>query len=667
MSEPCTDLGAELPSFSSSEFGFLKDIYQETCVFCQSQEGQRKVLRCLHVAFKPCISEHLSGQNTLTCVRCHKDTPDPGPGRTLVNSLVDWPRLEAVSEPAASDQPALCQHSDDDGTTATGRCGECDLLLCASHSFVHGLSKKTRGHAVLPLKSAKRRSDDCQLHPANRVTTFCHTCDVWLCEKCMTKSEHVLHNSEASASYCETVSEDLKMKLQLVTERRDIVAEEEEVNAQLIAVNDGTQSLSDDITRIFDSAHETLKKREEKLKDTLDKKRGERLEILERRRESAQETRRQLLVSTHLLKALEGNDLAQVSYAIKNISGQTTKELHQPPIVLGGSINGLDDKSGSVACAMDCILHFEDPVIPQPTEPFDCSSHAYCDMFDPTQKSAGAILSNQNRVVTACPKSQCVPVEGDDSDDYEFQTVCSAGYFTSGAVYFELVLQSLCRSDQQADNSHSDHGDPHHNTDDDGSSKIANGQDNNLAGFDSDDMIDHLEEDLLDRIRVPNSHATSGTARDDGTAVSVDDAAVEDDDSTEDDEEDDGTDVTDATEDDEEDDTDTDQPCCSMIGVSVPGAHQSISTVFHMKKEKQMCWAGSKSNLHLVLGGKLGQPWRRDDIIRLKLDCDAHKMTAVHVRSGDRQTLDMPAGPVCLAVVLLYDDSVRLMVPKVLI
>ena len=50
---------------------------QDKCVFCQSNDCQRKVLRCLHVACKPCIVEHLSGKNTITCVRCHKDTPGP--------------------------------------------------------------------------------------------------------------------------------------------------------------------------------------------------------------------------------------------------------------------------------------------------------------------------------------------------------------------------------------------------------------------------------------------------------------------------------------------------------------------------------------------------------------------------------------------------------------
>ena len=447
---------------------------------------------------------------------------------------------------------------------ATGRCGECDLLLCDNHSSVHGLSKKTRGHVVAPLQGAKTGSDNCQLHPAERTCTFCRTCDILLCEKCIAKSDHVDHNCVGEVTFAGTVSEALQIEIDYLSGKHDLTADKDDMSAQLTAVNDDAKSLSDDISRIFDGAHETLKKQEEVLKGTLDKRRWERLAVLEKGMEVLTEKMRQRLVSKHLLTTLDGKDLIRVFSAVKtSLKAQTPTADKVPPVhpvVLGVDLDyRRGDKPEKIARATECFLRNRGPNERQHLELFDCSSYTYCDVFDPQRKSAGAVLSSQNHIVSTAPvRSTYLQNTGAPNSKSEWQTVCSAGFFNSGVVHFQLILQ---REDCGAD-----------------------------------------------------------------------------------------------------------QYVAAFVGVSDLDGGPSIDSIFPCFPEKRfMAWSGLTNHIEYTAGGELGQPWKTGDSIRLKLDCKESTMTAIHVPSGAGRIMAIPAQPVCLAVALPVNCSVRLVVPELLI
>ena len=100
------------------DYEFLGSVSQEQCVFCHSSSAKLKVMRCFHLACVTCASDHLRYDNTLRCCRCQMYTLDPGPGRKLLESLVDWVPLakgrqltEASSE-CASDEVQSGQDDD---------------------------------------------------------------------------------------------------------------------------------------------------------------------------------------------------------------------------------------------------------------------------------------------------------------------------------------------------------------------------------------------------------------------------------------------------------------------------------------------------------------------------------------------------------------------------
>ncbi|XP_065177370.1 RING finger protein 207-like [Sycon ciliatum] len=62
-------------------------------------------------------------------------------------------------------------------------------------------------------------------------------------------------------------------------------------------------------------------------------------------------------------------------------------------------------------------------------------------------------------------------------------------------------------------------------------------------------------------------------------------------------------------------------------------------------------WHCRADNSEFCVGSsnKLGQPWLRDDVIVLRLDCDRHTLTGVNERTGYSETIAVPARRLCFA------------------
>ena len=103
----------------------------------------------------------------------------------------------------------------------------------------------------------------------------------------------------------------------------------------------------------------------------------------------------------------------------------------------------------------------------------------------------------------------------------------------------------------------------------------------------------------------------------------------------------------------------------NFVGVAFPNTRPSSPSLVETDSGF-IGWAGKEMNMDQVTVGRLGQPWQDGDVIRIRMDCDAHRLTAVHVRSGDRDTIEIPSRYVCLSVGL-SDNSIRLRVLSVVI
>ena len=555
MSEPNQVYAEAVLDSSESEISFLKYVCQDKCVFCQSNDCQRKVLRCLHVACKPCIIEHLSGENTLTCVRCHKDTPDPGPGRRLADSLADWPEFSSTdSQPLASgtqSTPFCQQCSDEDEEAAVSKCGECDLYLCDGHSTVHGVSKKSRSHTLTSLQSAQPGSPNCQLHPANPLESVCKTCDILCCAKCITTSGHKDHAVTSTAEYAEAVSHRLGDQMSKINRESALITEEEEeIDSQIASVMNETKTMSETISQRFESRRNALQKKEEEMKNELDKQCWAKLKILEGRKEMVKERRAKQLTSQHLLKSCSGASLVQISPAITcSVEEEKSIAASKPltAIVLGGRFTSERDDEIAEDTSTICSLSFASTGAE--LEQLDCASYSYCNLFDPQRKSRGMTVSDQNHVAAACSESECGEAVN-NTNHYLWQQIPSIGNYNQGTVRFELECLGDCYD--------------------------------------------------------------------------------------------------------------------TFLGVTFPNTKPSFPA-FAKLNSKLVAWAGWEENMGPVAGGRLGQPWKKGDVIRLKMDCDAHQMTAVHVRSGDQDTIEIPSRYICLSVALCCNESIRLRIPSAVI
>ena len=306
--------------------------------------------------------------------------------------------------------------------------------------------------------------------------------------------------------------------------------------------------MSETISQRFESRRDALQKREEEMKNELDKQCWAKLKILEGRKELVKERRAKQLTSQHLLKSCSGVSLVQVSPAItcsveeeKSIAGSESTAA----IVLGGRFTSERDDAEDTSTI--CSLSF--PSTGAELEQFECASYSYCNLFDPQRKSRGVTVSDQNHVATACSESECGEAV-DDTNNHLWQQISSVGNYNQGTVNFELECLENCQ--------------------------------------------------------------------------------------------------------------------LTVLGVALPNTKPSFPA-FAKLNSKWVAWTGWERNMKFVAGGGLGQPWGKGDVIRLKMDCDAHQMTAVHVRSGDQDTIEIPSRYICLSVAFYCNESIRLRIPSAVI
>ena len=78
-------------------------------------------------------------------------------------------------------------------------------------------------------------------------------------------------------------------------------------------------------------------------------------------------------------------------------------------------------------------------------------------------------------------------------------------------------------------------------------------------------------------------------------------------------------------------------------------------------------WGGHEGMVNVTKGGRLGLPWRNRDILSLTLDCTQRKLTALHERTGETETIDVcgAIGLLCFQVFLCPVGSVRILLPVI--
>ncbi|XP_002096441.3 transcription intermediary factor 1-alpha isoform X1 [Drosophila yakuba] len=215
LSNPCdsAEKRSESNSSASAKFTLFK------CVYCAQLLGSNdrpKLLECLHVACAQCVSTKFSELDRslpplIHCPVCDNASQqefivdnqflieqctagDSGDGV----GLLGLPGEGQKSSAAASIQCSSCS----DGAVATSWCVDCSEYICDSCVQAHQRLKITKDHTIKPKDEANNEQlagaagvdklHMCQLHPQEKLSLFCETCDKLTCRDCQL-SDHRDH------------------------------------------------------------------------------------------------------------------------------------------------------------------------------------------------------------------------------------------------------------------------------------------------------------------------------------------------------------------------------------------------------------------------------------------------------------------------------------------
>ncbi|XP_004535649.1 E3 ubiquitin-protein ligase TRIM33 isoform X4 [Ceratitis capitata] len=210
---PCdsAEKRSESSSSASTKFALLK------CVWCNQLLGindRPKLLECLHVSCSQCISTKFSEVDRtmpplIHCPVCNMASQNEFiiDNQFLIeqctaagdNSLADGSSADATKATVTAN---ITCSSCSDNAVATSWCVDCSEYICDSCVQAHQRLKITKDHTIKPKEEANNEQlpgaagvdklHMCHLHPQEKLSLFCETCDKLTCRDCQL-SDHRDH------------------------------------------------------------------------------------------------------------------------------------------------------------------------------------------------------------------------------------------------------------------------------------------------------------------------------------------------------------------------------------------------------------------------------------------------------------------------------------------
>lgn len=201
---------SESNSSASAKFTLFK------CVYCAQLLGSNdrpKLLECLHVACAQCVSTKFSELDRSMPPLIHCPVCDNASQNEFIvdnQFLIEQctagegdGAAGATGEGLKSAVAATIQCSScSDGAVATSWCVDCSEYICDSCVQAHQRLKITKDHTIKPKDEANNEQlagaagvdklHMCQLHPQEKLSLFCETCDKLTCRDCQL-SDHRDH------------------------------------------------------------------------------------------------------------------------------------------------------------------------------------------------------------------------------------------------------------------------------------------------------------------------------------------------------------------------------------------------------------------------------------------------------------------------------------------
>lgn len=160
------------------------------CAVCHRQYRNPKLLPCLHTFCERCLTTFSGCFRNRIYVKCPlcKSIKKV----TALNELTsDFVALNLLDTCALNFNELNDAHCSKCSAWAQSWCSECAAFLCVDCQRAHKSDRRTKKHNVCALALLGVKSDQgfhagdfCRTHAGQKLTNFCKTCDIVVCDDC---------------------------------------------------------------------------------------------------------------------------------------------------------------------------------------------------------------------------------------------------------------------------------------------------------------------------------------------------------------------------------------------------------------------------------------------------------------------------------------------------
>lgn len=243
-----------------------------------------------------------NGETTLIvkCPLCDYETNLPRggvsrlPSNLFISNLIEIVTVQ--NDRSIVDVCNLCT----EGSPATAQCSDCLSFLCEFCEQAHRRQRRTADHKIVSVEEARQSASEspkryhstpvCLVHPGERVSLFCDSCDQLICRDC-TLIDHSQHQYvsvvDAFSGHCALLKTLIEQARSHVSTIREALNRIDETSQRL---RDRASSVAVEICHVIDGLVSSLQEQKRTLLGDLNKIQHEKLTVLDWQKEVLQKT-----------------------------------------------------------------------------------------------------------------------------------------------------------------------------------------------------------------------------------------------------------------------------------------------------------------------------------------------------------------------------------------
>ncbi|KAG8550741.1 hypothetical protein GDO81_021940 [Engystomops pustulosus] len=219
------------------------------CSICLTTYTDPVMLRCGHNFCRVCIDRVLDtqdGSGGYSCPECREDFKER-PALMRNFTLMKIIENLLTTQPTPKETGIFCSYCVDSPVPAVKSCLHCEASLCDKHLNVHSKSPEH----VLSDPSTSLENRRCSVHK-KFLEYYCTEDDACICVSCATVGEHNGHNMESLNEAVQKKEEKLRNVLQkLITKRKEIEERVQSLEEQRKKAEEKASGEAERVTALF--------------------------------------------------------------------------------------------------------------------------------------------------------------------------------------------------------------------------------------------------------------------------------------------------------------------------------------------------------------------------------------------------------------------------------